>query len=286
MNSPPHNQAAWHSLPVAEVFRELSSSTDGLSAQQAHERLAEYGPNELQAGQQVSAWRILLSQFKNVLLLILIIATGLSIATGHGTESVVIGVIVLFAVALGFYQEYRAERAMEALQQMAAPAATAIRDGEEEQLPARDLVPGDVILLKAGDKVPADCRLIEAPNLKTDEAPLTGESVPIEKQTKPLEGRDLAAGDRTNIAFAGTAVTYGRGRAVVVATGMNTEFGQIASMLQGIEHSRTPLQENLDRVGRTLAVVALVIVIIIVALGLWRRDERQQTIPEIGRAHV
>ena len=281
MNSPPHNQAAWHSLPVAEVFRELSSSTDGLSAQQAHERLAEYGPNELQAGQQVSAWRILLSQFKNVLLLILIIATGLSIATGHGTESVVIGVIVLFAVALGFYQEYRAERAMEALQQMAAPAATAIRDGEEEQLPARDLVPGDVILLKAGDKVPADCRLIEAPNLKTDEAPLTGESVPIEKQTKPLEGRDLAAGDRTNIAFAGTAVTYGRGRAVVVATGMNTEFGQIASMLQGIEHSRTPLQENLDRVGRTLAVVALVIVIIIVALGLWRRDERQQTIPEL-----
>jgi Ca2+-transporting ATPase len=274
-------QPIWHSLAVGDAFGELSSSANGLTQETARERLASYGPNELQAGQRVSAWRVLLEQFQNVLLLILIIATGLSVATGHGTEAIVIGVIVFFAVALGFFQEYRAERAMEALQQMAAPSATAIRDGEEAQLPARELVPGDVILLKAGDKVPADCRLTEVHNLQADEAALTGESVPIEKQTAPLPGADLAAGDRTNIAFAGTAITYGRGRAVVVATGMNTEFGQIATMLQGVKQSRTPLQHNLDRVGRALAIVALAIVVVIVALGLWRREETEQTVTEL-----
>jgi len=281
MTPPPANQPNWHTLAVADVFRELASAESGLAADEARQRLEKHGPNELQAGRKTSAWRILLEQFQNILLIILIIATGLSIATGHGTEAIVIGVIVFFAVGLGFYQEYRAERAMEALQEMAAPAATAIRDGDETQLPARELVPGDVILLKAGDKVPADCRLSEIHNLQTDEAPLTGESVPIEKQTGPLEKADLAAGDRTNIAFAGTAVTYGRGRAIVVDTGMHTEFGKIAQMLQGVETTRTPLQGNLDRVGRVLAVVALVIVVVIVALGLWRRDETDQTITEL-----
>ena len=281
MKTPPANQPTWHSLAVADVFSELNASTNGLTEEMARERLVSYGQNELQAGHKVSAWRILFDQFKNVLLLILIIATGLSIASGHGTEAIVIGVIVFFAVALGFYQEYRAERAMEALQQMAAPTATVIRDGEEAQLPARNLVPGDAILLKAGDKVPADCRLIDVYNLQADEAPLTGESVPVELQTAPLSETDLAVGDRTNIAFAGTVVTYGRGRAVIVATGMNTEFGKIARMLQDIEQSRTPLQENLDRVGRTLAVIALVIVVVIVALGLWRRAETQQTITDL-----
>jgi Ca2+-transporting ATPase len=281
MNPPSANQPTWHLLDVAKVLHELSSSENGLTERAAGELLASYGPNELQAGQRVSAWQVLIDQFKNILLLILIIATGLSLATGHGMEAVVIAVIVFFAVALGFYQEYRAERAMEALQQMAAPIATAIRNGTETQLPARELVPGDVILLKAGDRVPADCRLFQVHNLQADEAPLTGESVPVEKQTEPLADGNLAAGDRTNIAFAGTAVTYGRGRAVVIATGMNTEFGKIARMLQGIEQSRTPLQENLDRVGKVLALVALAIVVVIVAVGLWRRDESHQTVTEL-----
>jgi Ca2+-transporting ATPase len=281
MNRPSAKQPTWHSLAIANVLRELSSSVNGLTEKTASDRLARFGPNELQAGQKVSARQVLLNQFKNILLLILIIATGLSIAAGHGTEAVVIAVIVFFAVALGFYQEYRAELAMEALQQMAAPLAAVIRDGVETQLPARELVPGDVILLKDGDRVPADCRLIEVHNLQADEAPLTGESIPVEKQTELLADGNLAAGDRTNIAFAGTAITYGRGRAVVVATGMNTEFGKIARMLQGIEQSRTPLQENLDRVGRVLAIVALVIVIVIVAVGLWRRDETQQPVTEL-----
>ena len=190
MKTPPANQPTWYSLSVADVFRELNTSVKGLNEDVARERLDEYGPNELQAGHKISAWQILFDQFKNVLLLILIIATGLSLATGHGTESIIIAVIVLFAVGLGFYQEYRAERAMEALQQMAAPTATVIRDGEETQSPARDLVPGDVILLKAGDKVPADCRLTDAFNLQADEAPLTGESVPSEKHTATLAGAE------------------------------------------------------------------------------------------------
>jgi P-type Ca2+ transporter type 2C len=275
------DQPNWHSLTVAAAVAELDSSPNGLTQQAASERLATYGPNELQSGHHISAWRILLDQFKNVLLLILIIATGLSLAAGHGTESIIIAIIVFFAVGLGFYQEYRAERAMEALQQMAAPHAIAIRDEQEAEVLARELVPGDVILLKAGDKVPADCRLVEIHNLQAEEAPLTGESVPVEKQIEPLAESGLAAGDRTNMAFAGTAITYGRGRAIVVATGMNTEFGKIARMLQDIKQSRTPLQENLDKVGRTLAIVALVVVVVIVALGLWRREETDQTVIEL-----
>jgi Ca2+-transporting ATPase len=271
----------WHALSVNAAYQELSTSAAGLTAAEARQRLDKFGPNELQTGHKISAWKILLDQFKNVLLVILIIATGLSIATGHGTESIIIAIIVFFAVALGFFQEYRAERAMEALQQMAAPSATAIRDGQEVQVPARELVPGDVILLKAGDKVPADCRLTEVHNLQAEEASLTGESVPSEKQAAELAGTGLAPGDRTNMAFAGTSITYGRGRGLVVGTGMSTEFGKIAKMLQGIEQAPTPLQQNLDRVGRVLAVVALVIVVVIVGLGLWRREETHQTVMDL-----
>ena len=281
MNSRQSITKPWHTLTVADVLQILSSSAAGLTAEQARERLAEYGPNELQTGTTISAWRILLDQFKNVLLLILIVATVLSLLSGHATESIIIGIIICFAVGLGFWQEYRAERAMEALGEMAAPHATVIRGGEEMLIPARDVVPGDLILLKAGDKVPADCRLMVCHNLKVDEAPLTGESVPTEKQVALLAKSDLPAGDRTNMAFAGTAVTYGRGRAVVVTTGMETEFGKIARMLQDIETVRTPLQQNLDRVGRSLAIVALAIVMLIVGIGLWRRGETQQSVIEL-----
>ncbi|MBZ0168311.1 MAG: cation-translocating P-type ATPase, partial [Kofleriaceae bacterium] len=183
---------------------------------------------------------------------------------------IAIAVIVLFACLLGFVQEYRAERATEALRQMAAPTATALRDREEVEIPARALVPGDVVLLRAGNKIPADVRLIEAVNLQIEEAALTGESVPIEKYAAPLTNDELALGDRKNMAYAGTAATYGRGRAVVVATGMRTEFGKIAQMLQTVETGRTPLQENLDKVGHVLAWAAFVVVAAIVALGLYR----------------
>jgi Ca2+-transporting ATPase len=259
----------WHTLPCEVVFSDLNSTPAGLAGSEADQRLAQYGPNELQASQGISPWAIFLEQFKNILILILLAATVASAFLGHAVEAIAITVIVLFAVVLGFVQEYRAERAIEALRKMAAPTANALRDGKEVALPARDLVPGDVFLLRAGDKVPADSRLFEAVNLQVEEAPLTGESVPIEKHAAPING-ELTIGDRKNMVYAGTAATYGRGRAVVVATGMNTEFGKIARMIQTIEAGKTPMQENLNRLGHVLARAAFVIVALIVALGLFR----------------
>src|SRR5262245_25271085 len=161
MAAPQAPLPGWHTLPVDEAYKQLRSSSGGLSSDEAASRLAEHGPNELQGGHRISAWRILLAQFQNVLLIILIIATAVSAGMGHGTEAIVIAIIVLFAVILGFVQEFRAERAMEALQKMAALQATVVRGGKEMQIPARELVPGDIVLLKAGDKMPADCRLAE-----------------------------------------------------------------------------------------------------------------------------
>jgi Ca2+-transporting ATPase len=260
----------WHALSVENIFESLKSTPRGLSADEAARRLNDYGPNELQAARRVSPWALLFEQFKNVLIIILLVATALSFFLGHELEAIAIAVIVLFAVLLGFVQEYRAERAIEALRQMAAPTASVIREGAESELPARDLVPGDLILLAPGDKVPADVRLIEAINLQVEEATLTGESVPVGKHTSPLGDHELAVGDRKNMAYSGTTVTYGRGRAVVVATGMGTEFGKIARMLEGVETVKTPLQVNLDKVGRKLAQAAIVVVAFIVALGLFR----------------
>ncbi len=264
------NNAIWHVLNQDAVFERLNSGPEGLTGVEAAKRLAEVGPNEIQAAKRVSAWAILLEQFKNILILILLGATAISLFLGHGVESIVIAVIVLFAVLLGFIQEYRAERAIEALREMAAPTASVLRDGNETKIPARDLVPGDVIILHTGDRIPADARLLEAVNLQVEESALTGESVPVEKHIQPLSGADLPIGDRRNMVYAGTAVTYGRGRALVVATGMQTEFGKIAQFLQTVESSRTPLQHNLDKLGKTLARAAFVVVAIIVALGLLR----------------
>ena len=260
----------WHALHVEEVFKRLKTQEEGLKPDVAAQRLTEYGPNELQAAHHISPWEILFEQFKNVLIIILIIATALSAFLGEGVDAIAIAVIVLFAVGLGFVQEYRAERAIEALRQMAAPTATVLRNGEEEEIPAREVVPGDVMLLSPGDKIPADARLIEAINLQVEEAALTGESVPVEKHIQPISGGSLAVGDRKNMVYGGTAVTYGRGRALATATGMETEFGKIAQLLQMVETGKTPLQENLDKVGHMLARAAFVIVALIVGAGLFR----------------
>ncbi|HEX6901848.1 MAG TPA: cation-translocating P-type ATPase [Thermoanaerobaculia bacterium] len=259
-------------LEVSAVLRQLGvDARGGLSPEEAEKRLREHGPNELRAAERVSPWRTLLDQFKNVLILVLLGATALSAFLGHELEAIVIAVIVLFAVGLGFIQEYRAERAIEALRELAAPTATVIRGGEEREVAARELVPGDVILLGAGDRVPADARLIESFNLKIEESALTGESLPVEKHTRALEG-DHGVSDRANMAWAGTAVVYGRGRGVVTATGMETEFGRIAQLLQTVETTDTPLQQNLDKVGRVLARAGLVVVAGVVGLGLLRGD--------------
>jgi Ca2+-transporting ATPase len=266
----PSPSPAWHTLTVHATLAELQTGPSGLSTAEASRRLEAHGLNELQAAHRASPWKLLLDQFKNVLIIILLVATGLSAFLGEGVETIVIGVIVLFAVGLGFIQEFRAERAIDALRKMAAPTATALRDGEELTVPAGHLVPGDIVLLQAGDRVPADLRIVQSINLQIEEAALTGESVPVEKHAEPLAGADAALGDRRNMAYAGTSASYGRGRAVVAATGMNTEFGKIARMLQTVETDRTPLQKNLDKVGHLLARVALVIVALIVALGLLR----------------
>ncbi|MBE0680582.1 MAG: cation-translocating P-type ATPase [Anaerolineales bacterium] len=260
----------WHTKSTDQAFAQFNSGPAGLSQSEALERAAKYGPNEIQAAHRVSPWEILFEQFKNVLILILLGATAISLFLGHGVESIVIAVIVLFAVILGFVQEYRAERAIEALRQMAAPTATVLRDGEEVKVPAREVVPGDVVILHTGDRIPADGRLIESINLQIEEAALTGESVPVEKHTDALQVEEMPVGDRKNMVYAGTAATYGRGRALVVATAMQTEFGKIAQLLQTVETGKTPLQQNLDKVGSVLARAAFVVVAIIIALGLFR----------------
>ncbi len=266
MSDPIH----WHTLSVEQVLERLQVSKSGLSSEEAGRRMAEYGPNELISADRVSAWGVLGNQFKNVLIIILLMATAFSLFLGHFLESIAIFVIVLFAIALGFIQEYRAERAIEALKKMAAPLARVFRDGAEIQINARDVVPGDLLLLAIGDKVPADARMIESVNLKADESALTGESVAVEKQTASITGETLPVGDRTNMMYSGTVVTYGRGAAVVVGIGMATEFGKITGLLKGVHKARTPLQENLDQVGKVLATAALIIIVAIVAFGLMR----------------
>jgi len=261
---------SWHQQTVDDALSALATKANGLASDEARRRLDTWGPNELQALSRSSAWRTLAAQFKNVLVVILLIATALSGVLGHGLEAVVIAVIVLFAVGLGFIQEYRAERALEALREMAAPIAHAIRDGVAVAIPAKDLVPGDVIELRAGDRVPADGRVILAVNLSIDEAALTGESVAVDKSSAPIAMADAPIGDRHNMAYAGTLVARGRGQAVVAATGMTTEFGRISRLVQSVESGRTPLQENLDRLGSVLGKAALVVVAAIVVVGVWR----------------
>lgn len=265
-----HAASPWYTLSTSEVLYALHTSAQGLKGAEARRRLTEHGPNELAAIRRVSPWALLLTQCRNMLTFILFIAAGLSFWLGHSGEATAIAVIVLFAVLLGFMQEYRAERTLEALRRMAVPTATVLRDGHEREVPARALVPGDLILVQAGMQVPADARLIEAVNLQVEEAALSGESMPVEKHTPPLDATDLTLGDRKNMLYAGTVVTHGRGRAVVVATGMHTEFGNIARLLQNVETGQTPLQANLKKVGRLLAIAALGIVAAIVALGLYR----------------
>jgi Ca2+-transporting ATPase len=262
---------AWHRLPLEDVAVRLQTRLDsGLTAAEAERRLADHGANELETAPAIAPWRLLLEQFKNVLILILIVAVGLSVALGHATEAIVIGAIVLLAAVLGFVQEYRAERAIEALRQMAAPTATVLRDGEEVVVPARELVPGDLLLLRAGDKASADGRLAEAVNLRVEESALTGESLPVDKQAAELDDDDLSVGDRTNMVYSGTAIAYGRGVGIVVATGMDTEFGGIARLLDSIERAKTPLQLSLDRVAMILVRAAVVVVLLVVSLGLLR----------------
>jgi Ca2+-transporting ATPase len=260
----------WHELSAGQVLEHLATSKSGLTFPEAHRRLEKYGPNELPKRGRTSPLNVFIRQFGNLLIIILLIATALSAFLGQIVESITIAVIVFFSILLGFAQEYRAERALEALRKLSAPTAHVLRDGKEVELPARELVQGDLILLRVGDRVAADARLIEAINLRQNESALTGESTSVEKQADAPTGTGAASGDRSNMVYTGTTVVYGHGLAVVVATAMNTEFGRITTLLQQAKEPRTPLQQNLDRVGRVIAGAALVIVGCIALLGALR----------------
>jgi len=261
---------AWHSMEASQILREMDSGPhQGLTGDKVKNRLEKYGYNELKREEKVSPYTIFIKQFRNILIIILLIAIILSFFIGEVVDAVIIGLIVLFSAILGFTQEYRAERALEALKKMLSPTITVLREGREEEISSRELVPGDILLLKAGDKIPADARLIEVRSLKCDEAPLTGESIPVKKDTTPLN-KDVIVSDRKNMVFAGTVVTYGRGKAVVTSTGMNTEFGRIAEVVTTAETKKTPLEKRTEEIGKWLAIIALTLCLLVAGAGTIR----------------
>ena len=265
-------------VDAADVASALDTSIDvGLTGAVAGERLTELGPNELVEKKQRPTWMLLLDQFTSPMILVLITAAVITAAIGHTKDTVVILAIVVFNGVVGFVQEYRAGQAMDALKAMSSPEARVVRDGEVRLLPSREVVPGDVVLLEAGDIVTADMRLLEAPALKINEAPLTGESEPVAKVVGPLpEVTAKMLADQRNMAFSGTAVTYGRARGLVVATGMSTAIGRIAELLQQGEDEDTPLQKKLGQLGKWLALAAIAICVLVFGLGIARGEPAEE----------
>ena len=257
---------------VDDALAELGTTPRGLSAEEARKRLKRYGPNELVEKKRKSALRMFLDQFTDFMILVLIAAAVISGVIGEPSDTVAIVVIVLLNAALGFSQEYRAERAMEALKKMSSASATVRRDGVRLSFPAADLVPGDIVVLEAGNVVSADLRIIEAVRLKAEEAALTGESVPVDKNTDAVREESAALADRRNMLYKGTFITYGRGTGMVTATGMGTELGRIAAMIQDEGDARTPLQKRLASFGKKLAYAVLAICAIVFVAGLFRDE--------------
>jgi len=261
----------WHAIDIDELLEELGvEASYGLERREAEERLAHYGPNELEAEIGPPVFGIILGQFKDVLIIILLIGTGLSALVGEVFNAGLILLIVLFSAGLGFIQEYRAEKAIDALKKMLSPTVIVLRDGNEMEVSSGKLVPGDVLLLEAGDRVPADARMIDSYSLKADEAALTGESVPVEKkvQVVPAEAR---VWERNNMLFMGTAVVYGRGRAAVVSTGMKTEFGKIAQHMGAVRVEKSLLERRTDEIGKWLGGISLAVCIVAAGAGTARQ---------------
>ena len=262
---------------VEDVFKEVQSSPSGLSSQEAASRLEKYGANTLQEGKKKSLLEKFVDQFKDFMILVLLVAAVVSMFAHQGepdpTDAIIILAVVLLNAVLGVFQESKAEEAIEALKKMASPVASVLRDGHVEHIKGEDIVVGDVVILEAGDVVPADMRLFEVNTVKIEESALTGESVPVDKDLVIPTGDEVGIGDRTNMAFSSTNVTYGRAVGVVTSTGMNTEVGKIANMLANTEESKTPLQENQDALGKWLTIMILVIAVIIFVVGMLRGNE-------------
>ncbi len=272
----------WHQMEAAEVAAALRTDLSaGLTEAECRRRLEEYGPNQLEGAPRVPWWRILLAQFQDFMVVVLLVATALSYGMGETADAVTIVVIVVLNALLGFVQEYRAERSLEALKELAAPTARVVRGGREVTVPARELVPGDVLLVEPGDRIPADARLVDAPGLEVEESALTGESLPVRKSAGWVGDADAPLGDRRNMLYMGTTATRGRGRALVVATGMQTEMGRIAHLIQEVGDEETPLQRRLAQLGRWLVAGCLIVCAIVVAAGLLR--EKALTGPVISQ---
>lgn len=262
----------WHQKSIEDIFRTLASGPSGISENEAAKRLHRYGPNELEEKKKRTPLIMLLDQFKDFMIVILIGAAVVAGIIGEITDTLVILAIVIANAVIGFIQEYRAERAMEALKEMAAPQATVVRNGNAQRIDSRDIVPGDVVVLDAGAIVPADMRLTEAAQLKAEEAALTGESVPVEKNLDMIDDPSLPVADRKNMAYKGTIIVNGRGLGIVTATGMKTELGTIASMLQEEDEVKTPLQKRLAVFGKKLAIAVLIICAVVFGMGLLRGE--------------
>ncbi len=258
----------WHAIETEELMRALKASEKGLSEDEAKRRLQEFGPNELVERKRTTPFQIFIGQFKDIFVIMLLIAIVISILIGEIVDASTIVAIVVLNAVVGFVQEYRSEKAMEAMKKLTAPNARVLRDGKEMLMPAREVVPGDIVLLEAGDRIPADSRLLKVVDLKTDEAVLTGESTPVGKTTGFLDEKTPVA-DRKNSVFMATHVTYGRGSGVVTSTGMRTEFGKVAEMVQAVEEMDTPLKQKLASFAKKLGIVIIVICAVIFALELY-----------------
>jgi len=262
-------QEIWHNSKPQNVFKRLNTKSEGLSSEEAGARLKKFGFNELTATHKTSPLKIFLQQFKSILVLILIAATIISLVTGHGVDALVILAIVLVSAILGFTQEFRAEKALDALKEMLSLTATVIRDGKEMTIAAREIVTGDILVLKEGDKVSADARLFDVASLQVNEASLTGESMPVSKETKNVS-EEAPILDRKNMVYSGTEITSGKGKAIAVATGMNAEFGKIAGQMTSVIKEETPLEKRTKEIGKLLGVVALAISVSSLIVGTLR----------------
>ncbi len=280
-----HKQTPWHALKLAEIYETLHTSEEGLSDAEAAERLKKHGRNELRSKPPKTILQMLKAQIIDPMVLILIGASVLSAILQEWTEAAVIFVIVIVNAVIGIVQEKKAQSSLEALRSMSAPTARVLRQGEESVVPAGELVVGDIVMLGDGDMVPADVRLIDSANLKVQEASLTGESVPSEKEAEDLLPEDCPLGDRSNMAYSSAIVTYGRATGIVVATGMGTEVGNIAGMLSNQDDTDTPLKRKLNAVGKTLTIVGLIVCALIFAIGaLYRRPLIPQFLVAISLA--
>ncbi|MBI2655433.1 cation-translocating P-type ATPase [Candidatus Woesearchaeota archaeon] len=256
-----------HNKSIEQVLKELNVSDRGLAQKEAEERLKQYGPNEIKEGKKISPWQIFLNQFKSIVIWILVAAIIISAFLKEYIDAIVVLVIIILIAVLGFVQEYRAERAIEALKKLASLKATVLRDGQKKDIDSKELVPGDIIILETGDKVPADARMIEVFNLQTQEAALTGESQPVKKHASILAEK-IPIADMKNMVFSGTIVVSGRAKAVITAAGMQTEIGKIATMIQEVKPEPTPLQKKMDNLGKWLGKIVIAVTIIIFAVGL------------------